>query len=135
MLQYLMNFGIEPKEDIEKVDEMLNIELDINDRTILQEQFNNSRRAQLKLLKINDELQAELLAQKSKLAKLTRELYINNDSRSDITKAMQTDLEIIAVNETIEALQMSLKTVSNHLDLVKSDVRMLNSSMYNRNSF
>ena len=134
MLKYLLQFNVNADiSEAEEINELLNSEIDINDRIMIQEQINNSRKAYRKLIVLFDNLQNDLFENENKLNKLMRNVYLNCDNRVDASKIMQTDPEIIAVKEAIEALKMSMKTVSNHMDLVKSDLRILNSAMYNKN--
>ena len=134
MLKYLLQFNVNADiSEAEEINELLNNEIDINDRIMIQEQINNSRKAYRKLILLFDNLQNDLFDNENKLNKLMRNVYLNCDNRVDASKIMQTDPEIIAVKETIEAIKMSMKTVSSHMDLVKSDLRILNSAMYNKN--
>ena len=134
MLKYLLQFDVNADiSEAEEINELLNNEIDINDRIMIQEQINNSRKAYRKLIVLFDNLQNDLFENENKLNKLMRNVYLNCDNRVDASKIMQTDPEIIAVKEAIEALKMSMKTVSNHMDLVKSDLSILNSAMYNKN--
>ena len=134
MLKYLLQFNVNADiSEAEEINELLNSEIDINDRIMIQEQINNSRKAYRKLIVLFDNLQNDLFENENKLNRLMRNVYLNCDNRVDASKIIQTDPEIIAVKEAIEALKMSMKTVSNHMDLVKSDLRILNSAMYNKN--
>lgn len=129
MLQYLLNYDT----DIDGIEEInLEYDLDITDKTILQEQINNARKSYYNLMKIYDNLQGEYLEAKSELAKKMREAFIKYENRTERTNEISKDLSIINLEEKMEALKEAMKTLSNQIDFVKTDIRILTNSMYNR---
>lgn len=128
MFNYLLNYGI--NLDIEDVDVIP--ALDIDDRTILQEQINNTRNSYFELIKVYDLLQKEYLETKNELNLKVREMNNKYEKRIDITKCMSTDIDYIELNEKIEAIKEAMKTVSNQLDFIKGDMKILTNSMYNK---
>jgi predicted nuclease with TOPRIM domain len=129
MLQYLLNYDVDP-DNIVEID--LEYDLDINDKTILQEQINNVRRSYYDLIKLYDNIQGEYMQAKTELANKLRNYQINFENKNDRIAAISKDLEILNLEEKVEALKESLKTVDNQLTFIKADIKILTNSMYNR---
>lgn len=130
MLKYLLNFGVETSIDPNDIN--LNYEIDINDISILQDQINTARKAHYELIQLNDSLQENYLNKKSELSKLNRSFqqdYLNRTERLD---AMAKDISYTDLNDTIEAIKEAMKIVGSQIDYIKSDLRILSSTMYRK---
>lgn len=127
MLQYLINYDV-GTESIEEID--LEYELDITDKTMLQGQINNVRKSYIGLIKIFDSIQGEYIQSKTELANRMRTFQMDYDNKIERADAISKDLVTINLQEKIEALRESLKTVENQLTFVKADMRILGNSMY-----
>ena len=126
MLNYLINFS---EEDIPEVIE----DLDISDRLILQSQINETRKAHIKLIRMYDEIKGKRLECSKRIANIKRDIYTNYDNRTTRSDIIATNQELIDLNDTIEAYDTALETIKNHIEFLKSDIRILTNSMYNRN--
>jgi len=128
ILNYLLEFDIEsevPELDIIE-------DLDITDKTILQEQINQTRKSHKKLIDFYDSLQNDIIKVRSKLASKKQSFYIKFQNRNERIDALAQDTEILELQNTIEALLDAMKTVNNHIDFVKNDLAILKNSMYNK---
>lgn len=127
MLQYLINYDVDT-ENIEEID--LEYDLDITDKTILQSQINNVRKSYRGLIKLFDLIQGEYIQTKTELANRMRTFQMDYENKNERLDAISKDLATINLQEKIEALKESLKTVENQLTFVKADMRILGNSMY-----
>ena len=130
MLKYLINYDIET--EIKNEDIMTEYEIDINDRMILQEQINNIRKTYFRLIKLFDELQANLVSFESEKDKKTAYYLTKFSNRNERIENQSNDIELLDINTKITATKEAMKTVSNQIDFVKSDLRFLSNSMYNK---
>lgn len=129
MLQYLLNYDVDA-DNITDID--LECDLDINDKTILQDQINNVRKSYYKLIKLYDSIQGEYLQAKTELATKLRKYQIDIENKVERANAIAADLEVLNLQEKIDALKESLKTVDNELTFIKADIRILTNSMYTK---
>ena len=130
MLKYLINYDIET--EIKNEDIMTEYEIDINDRMILQEQVNNIRKTYFRLIKLFDELQANLVNFESEKDKKTSYYLTKFSNRNERIENQSGDIELLDLDTKIMATKEAMKTVSNQIDFVKSDLRFLSNSMYNK---
>ena len=130
MLKYLINYDIET--EIKNEDIMTEYEIDINDRMILQEQVNNIRKTYFRLIKLFDELQVNLVNFESEKDKKTSYYLTKFSNRNERIENQSGDIELLDLDTKIMATKEAMKTVSNQIDFVKSDLRFLSNSMYNK---
>lgn len=126
MLQYLLNYDVILNGD----DGFDYQDLDISDRTILQEQINNCRKSYHKLIKLYDSLQSEYFEAKSDLSEKTRKLYSETMNRDERAKKKMEDQDISELEEKIDALKEAQSTVKSQMNFIQSDIKILTSSMY-----
>ena len=131
MLKYLLSYGVDPDSETESIS--LNYEIDINDITILQDQFNKTRKNHYGLIKLYDSLQEEYMSKKSALSRKLREMHTDYPNRTERIDALARDIEHADITDSIEAIKEGMKTVGNQLDFIKSDLRILSNSMYRKN--
>ena len=102
MLKYLINYDIET--EIKNEDIITEYEIDINDRMILQEQVNNIRKTYFRLIKLFDELQANLVSFESEKDK--KIIWLNFQTEM---KELKTSLMILNFLISIQRLQLLKK--------------------------
>ena len=127
MLKYLINYDIDIDVELD-----LDFELDITDKTILQDQINNVRKSYRDLIDVYSKIQGEYLSAKEELANLNRRFLIEYPNRNERLNEQGSNQEYLYLQMKIEALQESMRSVNSQLDYIKSDIRILNSSMYSR---
>jgi hypothetical protein len=127
MLEYLLNYGSTIKDDVNT-----DYDLDITDKTILQEQINKVRHSYNKLIKLLESIQGEAVSSKQELAKLVNSYSIDYSNRNERVKAISEDENIIDLKSKVEALEGSIKIVNEQINLIKIDLRILGNSMYER---
>jgi uncharacterized protein YueI len=127
-LKYLLEFDV--KSEVPEI-EILE-DLDIEDKTILQKQINQSRKSYRQLIELYDSLQEDKSKILSKLSFKKQNFYINFANRNDRSEAIAKDKEMSELEETVNALSDAMQTVKNYIDYVKSDLKILNGSMYNK---
>lgn len=126
MLKYLLSFD---ESELPSIPE----ELDISDRSILQEQINKTRQASLKLIRIQDDFRGDRLNISEKMSSIKREINLQNPKRNDRLDAIENNDEYQILNAKKEALDVALGTIGMQIDFLKSDLRILTNAMYNRN--
>ena len=130
MLKYLINYDIET--EIKNEDIMTEYEIDINDRMILQDQVNNIRKSYFRLIKLYDELQANMINFESEKDKKIAYYLTKFSNRNERIENQSSDIELIDINTKILATKEAMKTVSNQIDFIRNDLRFLSNSMYNK---
>ena len=130
MLKYLINYDIET--EIKNEDIMTEYEIDINDRMILQEQVNNIRKSYFRLIKLYDELQANMINFESEKDKKIAYYLTKFSNRNERIENQSSDIELIDINTKILATKEAMKTVGNQIDFIRNDLRFLSNSMYNK---
>ena len=128
MLEYLLNYDIDADNDSQDLD----FELDITDHTILQEQINTVRKSYFNLIKLYDKIQSEYMKAKTALSSKNQKYYLDYSSRAERLDAIAKDQSITNLQEKIEATKEAIKTIENQLAFIKSDLRLLGNSMYNK---
>jgi len=128
VLNYLLEFDIE--SDVPDLDILE--ELDITDKTMLENQINESRKSYKKLIILYDNLQNDKIKAQSKLASIRQSFYTKFPNRTERINEMAVDESILELQSTIDALVDAMQTVKNYMDFVKNDLRFLSNSMYNK---
>lgn len=126
LLKYLLSFD---ESELPSIPE----ELDISDRSILQEQINEIRQATLKLIRIQDDFRGDRLDISEKMSAIKREINLQNPKRNDRLDAIESNDEYQILSAKKEALDIALGTIGMQIDFLKSDLRILTNAMYNRN--
>lgn len=126
LLKYLLSFD---ESELPSIPE----ELDISDRSILQEQINEIRQASLKLIRIQDDFRGDRLDISKKMSAIKREINLQNSKRNDRLDAIESNDEYQILSAKKEALDIALDTIGMQIDFLKSDLRILTNAMYNRN--
>ena len=126
LLKYLLSFD---ESELPSIPE----ELDISDRSILQEQINEIRQASLKLIRIQDDFRGDRLDISKKMSTIKREINLQNPKRNDRLDAIESNDEYQILSAKKEALDIALGTIGMQIDFLKSDLRILTNAMYNRN--
>lgn len=126
LLKYLLSFD---ESELPSIPE----ELDISDRSILQEQINEIRQASLKLIRIQDDFRGDRLDISKKMSAIKREINLQNSKRNDRLDAIESNDEYQILSAKKEALDIALGTIGMQIDFLKSDLRILTNAMYNRN--
>lgn len=126
LLKYLLSFD---QSELPSIPE----ELDISDRSILQEQINKTRQATLKLIRIQDDFRGDRLDISKKMSAIKREINLQNPKRNDRLDAIESNDEYQILSAKKEALDIALGTIGMQIDFLKSDLRILTNAMYNRN--
>lgn len=126
LLKYLLSFD---ESELPSIPE----ELDISDRSILQEQINEIRQASLKLIRIQDDFRGDRLDISKKMSAIKREINLQNSKRNDRLDAIENNDEYQILSAKKEALDIALGTIGMQIDFLKSDLRILTNAMYNRN--
>lgn len=126
LLKYLLSFD---ESELPSIPE----ELDISDRSILQEQINKTRQATLKLIRIQDGFRGDRLDISEKMSAIKREINLQNSKRNNRLDAIENNDEYQILSAKKEALDIALGTIGMQIDFLKSDLRILTNAMYNRN--
>lgn len=126
MLEYIVNFN--QNNAVEFIDE-----LDISDKSILQEQINKCRKNHFELIKMYDSLQHKLIKNSEQIMKKKRESMTEFDSRTERSNFLSTDPEYLSLLIESDSLKFAMSTVTSQIDYVKSDIRILTNSMYSKN--
>lgn len=128
VLNYLLEFDVE--SDVPDLDILE--ELDITDKTMLENQINESRRSYKKLIILYDNLQNDKIKAQSRLSSRKQSFYAKFSNRTERINEIAMDESILELQSTIDALVDAMQTVRNYMDFVKNDLRFLSNSMYNK---
>lgn len=126
MLKYLISFD---ESELPEIPDSL----DISDRTILQEQINETRRSHIKLIRLYDKLKGDRLAASSKAAEIKREISMEFSGRNDRASEMNANEELQLLLGKIEAFDIAIETIKYQMEFIKNDIRILANSMFNSN--
>lgn len=127
MLNYLIKYGIDNQNNSTDIED-----LDVNDRLVLQEQINRTRKNQFKLIKLTDDIQNKILDTQIEIRKLTSDIISNNDGSKTRNDLFNTNDEYLELEAKLDALKSGLNIVNQQIDMCKSDLRILNSVFYNK---
>lgn len=131
MLNYLLKYDIDVTEEVEESFEYIP-ELDITDKTLLQEQINQLRKSQYNLLKLYDELQDQKMTVENDLSNLNRKVWEENPNRNDRTNELSSNEDIAVAKLKVEAIAEAQKTILNQVNMIKADLKIMTSSMYSK---
>ena len=126
MLNWLVSYGVEQHK--------INYdELDVNDRTLLQEQINKSRKSWHQLLELLYDIQGkymEVTREISEIAKRATERAATENTR--VNTLLSSDNEYVALEAQQKALAAGMSMINQQIDFCKNDLRILNSVFYNK---
>lgn len=128
MLKYLLDFDVNASMDeIEIVQD-----LDITDKTMLEEQINKTRRSYKNLLDLFDDLKNDRNKATDALLSKKQNIYLEFSGRTERSDVLNTDEEIIELQSKINAINDAMDTVKSYIDFLKSDLRILSNSQYSK---
>ena len=128
MLKYLLEFDIDSSVDKIEIIE----DLDITDKTILQEQINKVRKSYKELLDLFDSLKNDRIKTNESLLDKRRSVYLEYVGRTERADVLNTDEEILELQSKISAIDDAMNTVKGYIDFLKSDLRILGNSQYSK---
>ena len=128
MLKYLLDFDIDSSVDKIEIIE----DLDITDKTILQEQINKVRKSYKELLDLFDSLKNDRIKTNESLLDKRRSVYLEYVGRTERADVLNTDEEILELQSKISAIDDAMNTVKGYIDFLKSDLRILGNSQYSK---
>lgn len=128
MLKYLLDFDTNSNTpEIEIIED-----LDITDKTVLQEQINKVRKSYRELLELTDSLKNDRIKTNETLLEKRQQVYLNNSGRTERSDILNTDDDIIKLQTKIGAIDDAMNTVKSYIDFLKSDLRILGNSQYSK---
>lgn len=103
--------------------------IDITDKTILQEQINNTRNTHFAMIGLLDKTYKDINKVKKSMMDLEASWYINGENPRSKVK---TDSDYLEMKEELEGLLSSEKIIKENIEFLKQDARLLNSTMYQK---
>lgn len=129
MLQWLVRYGVDRQRSFEIEFQ----ELDIHDKLALERQINDMRRNCHQLLSLMDEIQGKLVDVKRRIALHVKDVTVQvNLHGGKINQELNQDDKYVELEAERDALSAGLSLVQNELDQCRSDLRILNSAMYQK---
>ena len=130
MFNFLENYGVKVSSELsnQEFDEV-----DIIDKLKLGDQINSCRKRHNDLISLMEEINVSLLDVSAQITLLTKEIV--EESKATGVRAndiFNTNDKYIELTVKKEALRVGLSMVNESLDFVKTDLRILNSTMYNK---
>lgn len=129
MMQWLVQYGVDRQKNFEvRMDD-----IDIHDKLQLEDQINVMRKNCKQLLALMDDIQGQLVDVKRKIALRVKDLTLESKKSGERLNALlAVDDQWIELDATRDALSAGLSLVQNELDQCRTDLRILNSSMYQK---
>lgn len=121
MFEYLTHYGVQKQQ-------MNYRDIDINDRLLLEEQINESRKQYSNLLNLLDEIQGKYIQCSAQMAIRSKEIISAGGKNS----AFSTDDNYIELEAEMTALKSGMNMVNANIEYCKNDLRILNSVFYNK---
>lgn len=107
--------------------------IDITDKTVLQEQFNYCRKQYFDAISTMDEISKNISTLKRELIEISTEYYEDvNLSASQINAKLKADVDYQEKLFEISCYEKSLDILEEKINFIKSDIRILSNSMYNK---
>lgn len=106
-------------------------DIDINDATILQEQLNFARKSLYDLIQVYTKIQNSMLDLRKDLLERKNTLR-EKAGKGELTKLLDEDEQYNEITWQIEAYKVGMTITQEQIDMVKSDIRILTSSMYKK---
>jgi hypothetical protein len=106
-------------------------DIDINDATILQEQLNFARKSLYDLIQAYTKIQNSMLDLRKDLLERKNTLR-EKAGKGELTKLLDEDEQYNEITWQIEAYKVGMTITQEQIDMVKSDIRILTSSMYKK---
>lgn len=126
-MHWLMQYGVKRQASVDYDD------LDIHDKLMLEGQINKARKNCGQLLQLMDEIQEELVSVSRKMSLLVKRLTEDAERENKrVNILLSTDAEYIELEAKRDALRAGLSMVKENLDQCRSDLRILNSAMYQK---
>lgn len=108
-------------------------DVDITDKTILQEQFNYARHTQMKLIGEYEEIQKKISDLEYKISSIKRDYYSDPEvNKRDISSLLNANEEYITKECEKKAYERAEKIIAEKLYFTKQDIKILQNSMYTR---
>lgn len=107
-------------------------DIDITDKTILQEQFNYYRKGWNDSVHQLDQIGKEVIELTRKLAKRKNDVRKENPSAKSLTAILEEDEEYMELKYRLEAYKLSEKIIQENIDMVKTDVNILRGTLYSK---
>ena len=126
MYEWLTNYGV--KQHAVKYEEV-----DVNDRTMLQDQINEARRDWHQLLVLLDDIQGKYIEVSREIANLVKRLTEESmKENTRLNSLLATNDEYIALEAQQKALAAGISMVREQMDFSKNDLKILNSVFYQK---
>lgn len=106
-------------------------DIDITDKTILQEQFNYYRSAWNEALKQMSFIGRDIIKINQELIQRKSEIRLENPGTKSLTSLLEEDEKYIELKVKLDSYRLSERIIAENIDMVKNDVQILKSSMYN----
>lgn len=108
-------------------------DIDITDKTILQEQINFTRKEYFTALEQLESISSKMSKLKEEMSKIAIDYYQDPDIPSrEVTAKLREDEEYQKKILEIEAYQRGISILAEKISFYKSDMRILSNSMYNK---
>lgn len=107
--------------------------IDITDKTILQEQFNYSRKEYYDCINSMDDINKKISDLKKEMMEISVELYSDpNITTQHANIKLKGNEDYQRISFEINCYERSLSIIEEKLNFIKSDIRILTNSMYNK---
>lgn len=108
-------------------------DIDITDKTILQEQINFTRKSYFEALEQLEMISSKISKLKEEMSKIMIDYYQDSSiSAKEIASKIKEDEEYQKKSLEVEAYQRGVSILTEKIAFYKSDMRILSNSMYNK---
>jgi Holliday junction resolvasome RuvABC ATP-dependent DNA helicase subunit len=108
-------------------------DIDITDKTILQEQINFTRKEYFTALEQLEMISSKISKLKEEISKILIDYYQDSEiGAKEIASKLKEDEEYQKKTLEVEAYQRGMSILTEKIAFYKSDMRILSNSMYNK---
>lgn len=108
-------------------------EIDITDKTILQEQINFFRKQYYDCLEKIEELEKKIIEEREKIISITMEIYSDPElTPTAANNKLKRDEDYVNTQFNITCYEKTIDILNEKINFIKSDIRILTNSMYNK---